>query len=187
MKKVLVVLLVLCLLGGCAAAGYWWYRHTHVFIDDAVYRSDAQVLDLRGQDVSFDHYHKVCQALPDCRVLWDVPFQGGKAASDSKSITITSLTEKDISLLAYFPNLERIDASACTDYAMLEQLCFAWPELEVTYFVDLGGMKYPPDTKVLTLEEGTYDYNTMMENLVYLPQVGTLTLPNTTLTLDQLQ
>lgn len=187
MKKVLVVLLVLCLLGGCAAAGYWWYRHTHVFIDDAVYRSDAQVLDLRGQDVSFDHYHKVCQALPDCRVLWDVPFQGGKAASDSKSITITSLTEEDISLLAYFPDLERIDASACTDYAMLEQLCFAWPELEVTYFVDLGGMKYPPDTKVLTLEEGTYDYNTMMENLVYLPQVGTLTLPNTTLTLDQLQ
>ena len=99
MKKVLVVLLVLCLLGGCAVGGFWWYRHTHVFIDDAVYAADAETLDLRGQDISFDHFLAVRQALPDCQVLWDVPFQGGKVSSDSESITLTTLTEQDIRAL----------------------------------------------------------------------------------------
>lgn len=187
MKKVLVVLLVLCLLGGCAVGGFWWYRHTHVFIDDAVYAADAETLDLRGQDISFDHFLAVRQALPDCQVLWDVPFQGGKVSSDSESITLTTLTEQDIRLLGYFPKLRRIDAAECTDYALLEELQGAWPELEVSYLVDLGGMKFAPDVTELTLEEGTYDYDTMMLNLVHLPQVKTITLPNTTLALEQIQ
>ena len=187
MKKVLVALLVLCLLGGCAAGGFWWYRHTHVFIDDAVYAVDAETLDLRGQDVSFDHYLAVRQALPDCQVVWDVPFQGGRVSSDSESLTITTLTEQDIRLLGYFPKLRRIDAMACTDYALLEELQSAWPELEVSYLVDLGGVKAAPDVTELTLEEGAYDYDTLMLNLVHLPQVKTITLPNTTLALEQIQ
>lgn len=187
MKKVLVVLLALCLLGGCAAGGFWWYRHTHVFIDGAVYRADARALDLRGQDISFDHYQAIRQALPDCQVLWDVPFQGGRVSSDSQTLTITTLTEKDIRLLAYFPKLRKIDAMECADYGILGELQSAWPELEVDYLVDLGGMKYSPDVTELTLEEGTYDYDTLMLNLVYLPQVTRVTLPNTTLTLEQIQ
>ena len=187
MKKVLVVLLALCLLGGCAAGGFWWYRHTHVFIDGAVYRADARALDLRGQDISFDHYQAIRQALPDCQVLWDVPFQGGRVSSDSQTLTITTLTEKDIRLLAYFPKLRKIDAMECADYGILGELQSAWPELEVDYLVDLGGMKYPPDVTELTLEEGTYDYDTLMLNLVYLPQVTRVTLPNTTLTPEQIQ
>ena len=187
MKKVLVVLLVLILLGGCAAGGYWWYRHTHVFIDDAVYSVDAEELDLRGQDISFAHYEAVCRALPGCRVVWDVPFQGGKVSSDSRSLTITALTDKDIPLLAYFPQLQRIDASGCGDYAMLEQLQQAWPELEVDYTVDLGGAAFAPDVTELTLPEGDYDYDILMLNLVHLPQVNTITLPNTTLTPEQIQ
>lgn len=187
MKKVLVALLVLCLLGGCAAGGFWWYRHTHVFIDDAVYAVDAETLDLRGQDISFDHYLAVRQALPDCQVVWDVPFQGGRVSSDSESLTVTTLTEQDIRLLGYFPKLRRIDAMACTDYALLEELQSAWPELEVSYLVDLGGVKAAPDVTELTLEEGAYDYDTLMLNLVHLPQVKTITLPNTTLALEQIQ
>ena len=64
MKKVLVVLLVLCLLGGCAAAGYWWYRHTHVFIDDAVYAADAETLDLRDQEITPAYFEQLRQQLP---------------------------------------------------------------------------------------------------------------------------
>lgn len=187
MKKVLVVLLVVILLAGCAAGGYWWYRHTHVFIDEAVYRADAQQLDLRGQDISFDHYEAVCRELPGCQVLWDVPFQGRKVSSDSRSIAITTLEEKDIPLLAYFPRLKAIDASGCADYAMLELLRDAWPELEVSYTVDLGGVAFAPDVTELTLTEGSYDYDTMMLNLVHLPQVRTITLPNTTLPLEKLR
>ena len=187
MKKVLIVALIVILVIGCAAGGYWWYRHTHVFIDEAVYRSDAETLDLRGQDISFNHYKQVCQALPGCQVLWDVPFQGGKLSSDSRSITITTLEEKDISLLAYFPQLQKIDASGCTDYAMLELLRDAWPELEVSYTVDLGGAEFAPDVTELTLTEGSYDYDTLMRNLVYLPQVTTINLPNTTLSVAQVQ
>lgn len=169
------------------AGGFWWYRHTHVFIDDAVYAVDAETLDLRGQDISFDHYLAVRQALPDCQIVWDVPFQGGRVSSDSESLTVTTLTEQDIRLLGYFPKLRRIDAMACTDYALLEELQSVWPELEVSYLVDLGGVKAAPDVTELTLEEGAYDYDTLMLNLVHLPQVKTITLPNTTLALEQIQ
>ena len=187
-KIILVVLLVLLLLGLCAAGGYWWYRNTHVFIEDAVYASDAASLDLRGQEISFDHYHALRAQLPDCAVLWDVPFQGKRISSDSQSITITELTEEDILLLGYFPRLERIDASGCTDYTMLENLQNAWPELTVSYRVELGaGTSVEPQVTELRLEEGKYDYDTLMQNLVHLPLVKRITLPNTTLSLDRIQ
>ena len=69
MKKVLCVVLVILLVFALAAAGgygYAWYRSNHIFVEDAVYPIDAQSLDLRGQDISFDHYNAVHSQLPNC-------------------------------------------------------------------------------------------------------------------------
>ena len=177
-----VVLLMLALIG---AGAFLLSRYT--WAAGAFRAKNSESLDLRGEELTTQDYEELTQKLPNCDILWDVPFQGGKVSSDSESITLTTLTEQDIRLLGYFPKLRRIDATECTDYALLEELRSAWPELEVSYLVDLGGMKYPPDVTELTLEEGTYDYDTLMLNLVYLPQVTRVTLPNTTLTLEQIQ
>lgn len=186
MKKLIVVVLVLILLAGCGIGGYMWYQQNHVFIEESVYPKDSEYLDLRGTGISMDHYLQVRQLLPECEVEWDVPFQGKNIPNYTKSLEITALTDDDIRMLSYFPKLQEIDATGCGDYTALENLISAYPELTVRYFVDLGGMKFDPATQELVLEDGTYSYDSLMENLVHLPQVSKLSFPRTTLTLAQL-
>ena len=72
MKKVLIVILVVLLLGAAAVGGFLWYRGAHIFVEDAVYAKNAEVLDLRGQDISLEHYNSVDSlgcALPGRKVL----------------------------------------------------------------------------------------------------------------------
>ncbi len=186
MKKVLVVLLVLVLLAGAAAGGYFWYRETHIFLGEElygenVYEKDALELDLTGRDITLDYYNRLQAQLPDCRITWEVPFQGGRVSNRVTTLTVDSMTEADMDLLPYFPELKSINAMAMNDYNMLEELCYFRPDLEIAYQVDLGGTAVAPDTTALTLEEGKYDYYTMMNNLVHLPKVESITLPCTML------
>lgn len=190
MKKTIVIVLIVVLLAALGAAGFmgyrYWYNQTHIFIEDAVYEKEATYIDLRGTGASMDHYFQLKAALPNCIIDWDVPFQGKPTDCNTTHLVLTSLTEEDLDMLVYFPKLTAVDATACEDQTILELLQAAYPELEVTYFVDLGGIVYPPDTTELTLDEGTYDYDVLMQNLVHLPQLTGLSFPNTTLTLQQL-
>lgn len=189
MKKFLCILLAILLVFGLAAAGgyaYAWYRNNNIFVDDAVYPIDSTSLDLRGQDISFDHYNTVRTELPDCQILWDVPFQGAKYPSNSESLTVTSLTQADVELiLEYFSGLKTLDASGCQDYAILESFKAVLPDCEVIYQVSLGADSFPLDTTELVLENGDYDFAVMKENLKYLPNVTSITLKTPELTLEQ--
>lgn len=179
MKKVLIVLLVLLLVFVAAVAGGYWYadyRSSHIFVEDAVYPIDATSLDLRGQEISFDHYNEVHNLLPNCDILWDVPFQDGKVASDTKSLTVSQLTQADGEVLVnYLPALATLDATGCQDYALLVDLQEQLPNCQVIYTVSLGVESFPLDTTELTLEPGAYDLDTLTQNLQYLPQVTTVT------------
>lgn len=114
----MVLVLALAVAG---VTGYFWYQNNHIFVEDAVYPINAKTLDLRGQDISFEHYDAVHSQLPNCEIYWDVPFQVGKYPNDTTKLTVADLTEKDIRiLLNYFPKLKTLDATACSDYAVLE-------------------------------------------------------------------
>lgn len=181
----IVIVLVLTLLVG-GAIGFLWYRDSHVFVEGAPYPKNAQNLDLREEDISFGHYADLCAQLPACEILWNVPFQGGKYSSDSKTLTVTTLTEQDVGLLLeYFPALQTLEASECKDYTMLELLKAQKPELQVNYQVSLGGKSFRPDVRELVLENGDYDFVTMMANLIHLPDVETIQLKVPELTTGQ--
>ena len=186
MKKVLIIILVILLVAAAVVGGFWWYRNTHIFVDDAVYAKNAETLDLRGQDISVEHYLSVRNQLPGCEILWDVPFQGSKYPNDTVALTVTSLTEEDIAMLVYFPELKSVDGTGCQDYVQLEALKAQLPDCQVFYSVDLGAESAEPDTTELTLEPEDFDYATMMENLQYLPDVTYIKLAKTTLTLTQI-
>ena len=189
-KKVLWILFAVVLVLALVTAGgvgYFWYQNNHIFVEDAVYPISARELDLRGQDISFEHYDAVHSQLPLCDIYWDVPFQGGKYSNNSQSLTVSSLTEKDIQILkTYFPRLKTLNAGSCEDYAMLEECQKALPECQVVYEVSLGGKSFAPDTTELTLEVGDYDYDTLMENLSHLAAVQSITLRMPELTLEQI-
>ena len=190
MKKAIVILLVVILvlaLGAAGVEGYrYWYNENHVFVEDAVYEKDATYIDLRGTGASMEHYLQLTAALPDCVIDWDVPFQDKPTDCNTEALTITTLTDEDLDMLSWFPKLTKIDASGCEDLDMIEKLQTVYPQLDVTYFVSLGSIVYPPDTTELVLEDGTYDFSLLMENLAHMPQLTAVSFPRTTLTLEQM-
>lgn len=189
-KKFLIALLVILLVLGLAAAGYFgytWYRENHIFVEDAVYPISSESLDLREQDISIEHYNAVHTQLPNCQILWNVPFQGSKYPNDTEALTVSTLTQEDVELLlTYFPKLKKLDATKCSDYGMLELYKAQKPDCEVLYTVSLGKKSFAPDTVELVLENGDYDYDTMLENLIFLPEVSAIQLKMPQLTAEQI-
>lgn len=188
MKKVLItvlltIVLVLTLVIA-GAVGYIWYRDNHIFVEGTAYSIKAESLDLREEDISIAHYDAVHSQLPECDILWMVPFQGGKQSSDITSLTLEKLSREDMERLSYFPKLKTIVA-AFEDYAILEELMAVRPDLEVAYQVSIGPQKLDPGTETLTLEPGEFDYDTLMENLLHLPGMKTITFRMSELTQDQ--
>lgn len=182
MRKVLISVIVVLALVLAALTGFIWYQAGHIFVDGAAYAKDADVLDLRGQSISEAHYLTVQQALPDCEVIWDVPFQGGKVSSDVQQLTITRVESEDIRMLkAYFPKLQTVDASGCTDYPMLALLARELKDCQVSYQVDLGDTSADPNLDAMVLEQGSYAFETLLENLKYLPRLRTLHFPTSDL------
>ena len=192
MKKtlvtVLVVIALVLALGIAGAMGFVWYRNNHVFVEGTAYPVDSQQLDLREEDVSFEHYLALREQLPDCEILWNVPFQGSKYSNDTRELAVTSLTEADVDLLVrYFPELKAVDAEGCHDYAVLEMLMERLPDLQVSYSVSLGGQKYAPGITDIVLAQEDYDYVTLLENLAYLHELTAVKLRLPELTAEQLE
>lgn len=191
MKRTLIIILVVIVLilslGIAGMLGYVWYRDNHVFVDGTAYPIKAESFDLREEDISFAHYEELQGKLPDAYILWNVPFQDNRYPSDSRSLTVSSLTEEDVAVLVkYFPYLASVDASKCQDYGVLELLKTQMPDLAVDYTVSLGGdMSFEPDVEDLILSVGDYDLTVMLENLAHLPDVKTIQLKMPELTLEQ--
>lgn len=126
------------------------YQNTHVFVGEDAYPKDAAYLDLRGEKIALSDYLQLRQALPDCRIDWDVPFQGRFLSQDTEVLTVTSLSYADQGMLVYFPKLTTLDmtgADAQTAFAVAQAL----PQYTVIYNVILCGERYPWDTREITL------------------------------------
>ena len=108
-KKLLMVLLVLAVFLSVALGVRWHLRH-YVIVELQLYPKDAQQLDLREQDISIRHYKKLHSRLPECEILWNIPFQGKTISWDAKEISVSSLTEQDLQDLQYFTCLQTVNA-----------------------------------------------------------------------------
>jgi len=180
MKKTLMIPVVVLLVLLLAAAGWWgynaWYESTHVFVEEDVYPKDLSTLDLRGTGVSMDYYEAVRAALPDCEIRYDLPFQGSFYPDDTRELTITSLTEEEVLLLDYLPELSFIHAEGCRDYEVLQLLQQRRPDCEIRYTVALLGTEYPHHTTSLSFREETPDAAALAQALVWLPEVKSVFL-----------
>lgn len=149
-KKLLIFLLLAVILVA-GAAGYLWHDRHYLRIDSQLYSKDLAQLDLRGQQISVKQYEKFRSKLPNCEILWDVPFQGGALAQDTAELTITSLSDQDMEMLDYLTELQYIDATGCTDYGQLQKLQQRCPEVEIDYQVAVGGGSYDPNVSEITV------------------------------------
>lgn len=174
-KVILTVLALLVILAGVAAklAKDWWHD-TYIVIDEVKIRRDVAALDysgtgvaelekleeltalgeldLRDTGLTVEQYERLCAALPQCKILWSVPFQGGYLDMDTESIVVTSLSEEDVAQLKYLEKLHTVDAGGCRDYEVLMALKAARTDLAISYTVRIGDTEYADTIEELALE-----------------------------------
>ena len=96
------------------------------------------------------------------------------------------LSAGEIYTLNQYPNLKSVDLSGSTCYATILEYIQEHPKVEVTYTVDLGGTSVSSKAKSVVLEPGSFSYDILLENLQYLPNLATVSLPSVNLTPEQI-
>ena len=89
--------------------------------------------------------------------------------------------------LDYYPNLKSVDLTGSTCYDTILDFMAKRPHLKVTFTVAFGGSSAVSyDVSTLTLNPGTFTYEALLENLQYLPNVTTVSLPGISLSAEQI-
>lgn len=195
-----ILAIVLIIAGVIGYRNYKEYHETYLVIDDVEYLRASETLDLSGKPVvelgklaelqqtlkqldlrdtgiTTQNYDDLRVILPDCEILWSVPFQGGFVDSTSTVLTIEALSEDDFAAFAYLPALEKVNAAGCRDYDALNALAELYPDLSIAYTVTICGDEHYNDTDSLTLTDP--DAGELMENLKLLPAVTSVKLKGT--------
>lgn len=81
--------------------------------------ANASYLNLTGQEVTPRQFDQIQQALPGCRIDWEVPVQGRRYSTAAATVTITDPSLADAEMLQYLPQLEVLDAQGCSDWEAL--------------------------------------------------------------------
>mgnify|MGYP004628488473 FL=1 len=133
-----------------------------------------KMLDARGTGMDVASYRMLREANPDCKITWDIPFQGRFLPEDTQEVTVATLTAEEAQALALVPGLLQVDGLECRDYDALELLAGLRPDCQVNYRVDLGGLRWGPGVRSIELQEA--DAQELATNLPHLPQVETILL-----------
>ena len=145
-----------------------WYLATHSFIDGRFYAKNAELLDLRGKEITTDHYDLVRAEFPEKEILWNVPFQNSTVAHDSENLTVATLSDEDVLVLDYLQALKTVDARGCTDYDQLAALSERRPEVAVLYTVSVDGIAYGQDAADISVTGLTAEDLVLVK---YLPEL----------------
>ena len=208
MKKWIKVIILLILLAGIAAGllQYRYYTDTYIKIDGELYPRAATELDFRGRlpqeleklyeltelkcldlrdtGLTPELYDTMQAALPECRILWSVPFHAGYLDMEITDLKVETLTEGDMDSISRLEKLERVDATGCDDLETIFALMARFPDLDVQYLVPVGGDMYTKDTAVLTLENA--DPEQVETALWALPELTEVSFTGTTPDNDQI-
>ena len=177
-KVLIVLVVVLALVLAGLVGGFIWYRANHVTVQEehvpkyitsitltSLTRSDITALDqmptleeINAQGVrDYELLTELKYRRPGCRVHYTVALDGQEYPEDTTEITLNTLAEQELPLFQYLPQLEKIHAESCTEYALLQQLRDMYPQLEVSYTLPICGGAYETDTTKLKLEAPTDD------------------------------
>lgn len=105
--------------------------------------------------------------------------------SQIESLTMT-VTEKTIKQLEDYPNLKTLNLNDSTCYTAILVYIQNHPEVEVTYSVDFGGASAINWAEDIVLPSEGVNYSLIQKNLIYLPNLRSVHLPKTGLTLEQI-
>ena len=96
------------------------------------------------------------------------------------------VTEADFLSLENYPNLKTLDLTGSTCYAAIGRYIKFHPQVKVTYTVSLGGRALDPNIEELSLSQGEYSYDAVLENTQYLHNLKKLHLSHAEFSKEQL-
>lgn len=201
MKKKIAVILLLAVFALIAAiyGGSRYYQENYRVMNDRTYSNDVTELDMSGVEnpdidqlcqlsklerlnllytqITVADYEELRKALPDCRIMWQVPFQGEYLELNTKELTVTSLTAEGVDNLQYLPKLKTVYAEQCPDLDQIMYLREKYPHIRVDYRVPVGGRQLSCSTVNLMVADPDVEELTRM--LKYLPELETVTFTGT--------
>jgi hypothetical protein len=134
-------------------------------------------LDLRNTGITIAQYDWLRAALPNCEILWSVPFQGSFYENTVQELVLESLSKDDLSVLSYLPALTSINADLCQDYNELFQLMEQYPNIPVTYTIPIGELSIPHTQEEITVVDP--DVAELLTRLPLLTKLRKVTLSGT--------
>lgn len=152
MRKIIVALLAVLVLLVAALMGLMIVNNRNFIIDGKAYPKDADYLDLRGEEITLQHYETVRQVFPDAEILWDVPLAGGAVSCDSREVAAADLAEF-AAWMDHFTALETLDVSGCGDLSLLPTICEKQPGLKLKFALTVDGNTYTQDSREVTLSD----------------------------------
>jgi len=91
----------------------------------------------------------------------------------------------ELYMLEHYPNLKRVDLTGSTCYEAILHFIEKNPHIDVTYTVSGHSVEISNKESYATLAAGSFDYALLLENLQYLPQLTTISLPGIPLNAEQ--
>ena len=129
--------------------------------------TELRELNLTGTGMTGEEFDALQEALPNCDIQWEVPFQGGLYNSHApQNLSAQSLTGEDVKNLSYLRDLRSFDAQGCHDYPQIMALMAQHPECDISYRVIIGTQEIPGDSLSLT------DFDALAALVLEYPQVS---------------
>ena len=141
-------------------------------LDTLAYFRNLKTVDATGCR-EYAQIQKLKERCPDVSVKYTVSIGGKEYPHDAQKVVVSKLTDEEIALTAYLPELKAVDASACRNYGQIGKLIAQHPELEMSYQVELMGKTYTEADTEATLDNP--DVNVLMEQLAWLPHMEKVT------------
>ena len=200
-KKSKIIIAVIAVLALAATAAICYrnnqiYHATYLVIDEVEYRRDSTSLDLSGSTIgefdklkeltaleslnlrdtgiTIEQYEDLQAALPECEILWSVPFQDGYVDNDVTELNLVALSEADLDILPYLTELRAVSAPNCRKYDELIELNRRYPDIDLSYNVEIGGKIYEGTSE--TIDIANPDTDEVAEKLSFMPHVQTVNL-----------
>ena len=93
------------------------------------------------------------QQYPGIALHYTVDVGGVAYDNTATHVVATDLSDAEIAMFAYLPDLQTVDANSCTDVSRLADAAKNHPELKLMYEVTLLGQKFNQDTVSATFKD----------------------------------
>lgn len=90
----------------------------------------------------YDLLMQIQEQHPDLELRYTVDIGGKTYDQDTAAITCGTLSDEEIALLGYLPELKSVDATGCGDYTRIAALNQAIPGLDISYRLDVLGQVF---------------------------------------------